>query len=244
MPTASEIKTCFEQEQLNAPSLYYIDFHKYRYKFLIDQIEERIKAHHGDDPFKILDIGPSFQTFLVRKYFPNTQIDTLGYEHPYSVLRQGEKHYNQDLNQVEKTWNLQIKGYDLILFCEVIEHLYSRPEESMNKFYDALNKNGCIIIQTPNAVAIHKRLRLMIGRNPYELLRSDRMGHFREYTPRELDQIAQNCQLSTIANKRKNYFNYNTSKSIHFISRIMNIFEWLMPPSWRDGITLVVQKKQ
>ena len=78
--------------------------------------------------------------------------------------------------------------YDLVVFAEVIEHLHTSPVHTLAFVRGLLADAGVLILQTPNAASLPKRLKLLAGRNPYELIRADggNPGHFREYTLAEL----------------------------------------------------------
>ena len=45
-----------------------------------------------------------------------------------------------------------------------------------------------LLIGTPNAVSLNRRVSMLVGRNPYERIRTtiNNPGHFREYTTAEL----------------------------------------------------------
>ncbi len=217
----------------------YIEFHKYRYAYLIQQLEQISKTFKQPQDIKILDIGPAYQTSLIRKYFPEATVDTLGFNHPRNDLRPGEQHYIQDLNESNKPWEIESNQYHIIVFCEVIEHLYSKPELCLHKLYNALIKKGHIIIQTPNAVAIHKRIKLLFGLNPYNLLEESMTGHFREYTTKELKNMLTNVGLSTTFLSVKNYFNSSTS----ILNKLYIKLEAIIPGQLRDGITIVGVKE-
>jgi hypothetical protein len=79
--------------------------------------------------------------------------------------------------------------YDLIVFAETIEHLYTSPKLILNFLRNFMRtESGVLIIQTPNAVSLSKRREMLRGINPFELIRENRYnpGHFREYTMEEL----------------------------------------------------------
>src|SRR5205823_6516869 len=107
-----------------------------------------------------------------------------------------------DLNdaQSEDTWRRDIPRYDVVVMAEVIEHLYTAPELVLGFLKTLVADNGLVIIQTPNAAALSKRLKLLFGRNPYELIRVDTTnpGHFREYTSRELIRIAEGAGFEVV----------------------------------------------
>lgn len=200
---------CFNKSELDISDLAYLEFHKYRYMYLLEIIQKTIVRFSNKEQIRILDVGPAFQTFLIRKYFHQVIVDTVGYDHPSNNLTEAEKHYFIDLNNAEREWNIEENKYDLIIFCEVLEHLYSKPDIIVNRLYKSLKKGGYLIIQTPNAAAINKRIKLLFGKNPYDLLLDNKMGHFREYTAKELRIIIENAELKSSHIMFKNYFNCN-----------------------------------
>ena len=234
--TLKEITDTFKNA--DPAAVKYIEFHKYRYKYLLENIDEIINRSKPGKQIKLLDIGPAYQTLLIRKYFPTIKVDTLGFNHPSNNLKKDETHYNLNLNLADKEWNAAIKNYDIINFCEVIEHLYSQPEKCLNKLQGALADKGSIIIQTPNTVAIHKRLRMLIGQNPYNLLEANEMGHFREYTVKELQAFMKGVNLKTTKVSLKNYFNEGST----IFHRAFVRLEYLIPKAFRDGITIIATK--
>lgn len=234
----SEIEPFFEKFNLDQPSAAYVTFHKYRYKLLLDTIQSLYKKLSIQDTLRILDAGPAFQTALLRNYFSEAVINTIGFNHKTNELREGERHYRQDFNECHENWNPHVEKHHIILFCEVIEHLYTPPQVLLKKFNEHLLPGGFLIIQTPNAVAIHKRLRMAIGIQPFQLLQKDRMGHFREYTKGELIQMITQAGFENIDCTGHNYFNYSNSPGGFLFQKMVS----LMPASWRDGWTLIAKK--
>lgn len=234
--TIQQIRESFPKQ--SQKSLKYIEFHQYRYQYLLETIYQ-ILDRDTQRSIRILDVGPSFQTVLIRRSFPNATVDTLGYPNPVAPPGPDETHIRQDLNNTQKVWPLKTAMYDLIVFCEVIEHLYTPPDVVLDRFQKALVAGGNIIIQTPNATAIHKRVRMMLGKNPYDLLQPSKMGHFREYTRKELQEMLRTAGFHVRSTHMKNYFN-NHQTPIHWL---FSRTETFIPPTMRDGITIVGEKQ-
>ena len=95
------------------------------------------------------------------------------------------------------------------------------------------------MLQTPNAAAAHKRLRLLAGRAPFEPMPEDRSGdgHVREYTARELAQAGAAAGLRTVAVAQANYAGGGRARDL--LARA----ERLMPRSMRLGLTLTFQRE-
>lgn len=78
--------------------------------------------------------------------------------------------------------------YDVILLCEVIEHIPRWPVEILSELKKSLKPDGLLLITTQNLNRLSNRFRMLAGKRlfanfvPEELL----MAHLREYTPEEL----------------------------------------------------------
>ena len=184
---------------------------------------------------KILDIGPSFQTEILRQTLSKVIIDTLGIEEERSKSHFQCKHFCFDLNdcQYRKKWP-KVGKYDLIIMAEIIEHLYTSPKLVLACIKTWLKKDGYLIIQTPNAVSLGKRIKMLIGKHPYEMIRESRInpGHFREYTIKEILVITEKLGFILVNYNICNYFSHPK----RFIYNI------ILLKQFRDGITICFQK--
>lgn len=214
----------------------YITFHEKRYTYIVREIDQIIHQHLTDK-VSILDVGPAYQTNLLRSVFPKATINTIGYDIPVNNLRSDETHQKVDLNKTEDFEGIY-EQHDIILFAEVIEHLYTRPQIVIKFLTKFLKPKGFLIIQTPNGAATFKRLQLLFGVHPYELIQENRMGHYREYMVGELRQILKESGFETYKMNRKNYFNYQ----VHLFQKVYRFLNFFMPPNFKDGITIIGRK--
>lgn len=235
-PTADKIMSFYET--LPEGELAYVDFHKYRYQYLLQIIGNFIEKHPAPS-LSLLDIGPAYQTKLIRHFYPEITVHSLGHQHAVNDLKSDEMHFAFDLNDAAETWPEGMPHFDIILFCEVIEHIYTKPQILLQRLREIIKSHGWLIIQTPNAVAIHKRILMLLGRNPYQLLHENKMGHFREYTLPELKFMISESNLEPILSSRKNYFNPSDKMSHKLFRQFGNFF----PAPWRDGITMVASPR-
>ncbi len=87
--------------------------------------------------------------------------------------------------------------FDLVLFCEVLEHLTANPVHTLAEIHRVLRPGGLLVLSTPNVARFQSLLALVRGRNvydPYHLgaqLQGSR--HSREYTLAELGQLVGGC---------------------------------------------------
>ena len=90
-----------------------------------------------------------------------------------------------------------------------------------------LTENGILLVTTPNAATIMKRLILLLkGKNPYEKIRciAENPGHYREYTMNELIAIGARCQLDPVYAEYINF--YSPANIIHgFLKHLKSTFQ-------------------
>jgi SAM-dependent methyltransferase len=87
--------------------------------------------------------------------------------------------------------------FDVVMWCEVIEHLVENPVLTLSEIHRVLKPGGMLVLSTPNVASIEHLLRLAVGGNiynPYHLgagLRGTR--HSREYALHELRHLIAGC---------------------------------------------------
>lgn len=227
MSEVGEILARFSAQARNDEERRYLETHSRRYEFLLDRLHA---------PARLLDVGPSYESALIRSLFPSTQVDTLGFHDERFPLREGETHTEFDLNDAAdpNRWP-SLDPYDAIVCAEVIEHLYISPLHLLRMLRSLVAPEGSVVIQTPNAAAIERRFWLLAGRNPFEPLREDlhHAGHFREYTLAELVDLAGRTGFAVVFAERRNYFLSGSRKN-----RLLVEAGFLIPSPLRHGITL------
>lgn len=235
-PSAQEIIEYFSNWELNPESREYINSHAWRYQFLLEEIDELIQRHQISN---ILDVGCAYQTELLRQIYPRLIVDTLGFEDDRFATRRIDKHIEYDLNLAQTKSYPQIDKYDLVVMAEVIEHLYTAPTLIFDLMLHILNPNGFLIIQTPNAVGLPKRLKMIVGTHPFEMLREDMKnpGHYREYTLSELKNIGIDKQFQVVSASIKNDFRSRTASNNFY-----NFVSHFLPASLKRGISITYKK--
>jgi 2-polyprenyl-3-methyl-5-hydroxy-6-metoxy-1,4-benzoquinol methylase len=188
---------------------------------------------------RVLDVGQSYFTKLLSDYY--RQVCTIGLDPSIDVggHRSTEtdardlKHIQYDLNNSAhpESWPLVMGGFDLIVYAETIEHLTIAPEYSMMCLAGLLSPKGILLMTTPNAATFSKRVKIFLGKNPFEMIRllGNNPGHFREYTLAELSSIAARCNLRVVYAKRKNFYSHN--------SLLRKVIKNLHP-SFRDSLVM------
>lgn len=171
----------------------YVAYQAPRFCMLLELLPKYIEPKS-----RLLDVGRTMLTEMIAARF-GRPVDSIGFE-PEGEIN-GSHHYHFDLNdaQYPDRWLKGLPGYDLIVMAEVIEHLYTSPSLVLGFLKSLLNPGGHLIVQTPNGVSIGRRLKMLSGSNPFELIREDNTnpGHFREYTERELRDYGRKLGMKT-----------------------------------------------
>jgi SAM-dependent methyltransferase len=211
----------------------YLRTHSRRYALLIDLVRDV-----SPRPRQILVVGPSYESALLRDAFPKASVNTLGwYDHRFP-LREGERHTDFDLNESEYP---ELEPHDLIVCGEVLEHLHVPPVPVLRFLAGVLSAEGRLVLQTPNATALPKRLRMLIGRNPYAPIRDEprNPGHFHEYTVRELRGLVEAAGLEVLRLITANYFDHGSRQN-----QLYRAVGPLLPRTLREGITVVARPRR
>ncbi len=192
---------------------------------------------------RILDVGRSYLSTMLATYYQN--VVTLGFDiqDDQGGHREVENvnldHIVFDLNESRYVNKWPEQKFDLIIFSEVIEHLYEAPEFVFLLLSSMLNKNGYLICTTPNFSFLRNRLSCFIGNNPNSKIRffKENPAHFREYTKVELIEIAKKSELSIYNHEFINFPIKVTDMKTKIIRSFSNLI-----PSFRASHILVLQK--
>ena len=199
---------------------------------------------------RVLDIGRSYFTSLLAEYY--NDVTSMGFALETDSGGHREKEQNEKLDHIvfdltdskgfDKWPEVETK-FDLIVYAETIEHIHIAPEFTLLMLHSLLSDKGKLVITTPNAVAFHKRIRLMLGMNPYEKLRffDQNPGHYREYTMPELKQMCEACGYKVYQAIFKNFSSINPFSSLRALKYLaIKPLEYV--PVFKDTLILVAEK--
>jgi predicted SAM-dependent methyltransferase len=211
----TSITTKNEEERL------YFDLHGSRLKFTINMIAKVLQNATLEKQLTLLDVGPHFLTQIIKREFKDRiSIDTLGYRNDgVCPIENINKHFEFDLNTLqengEKTPALPNR-YNIIVLAEVIEHLHVSPIIVLKSLWNILRDGGILFISTPNGVYFTKRIQMLFGKNPFEMIRQTpkNPGHFREYTGTELKEIARTAGYNSCSVQYIDLYPHNFLVSI------------------------------
>jgi SAM-dependent methyltransferase len=154
---------------------------------------------------RVLELGasPYFMSMLIQKYH-GCRLDLANYfgEERFAGTREtlvsaqfGEKRVMdfKHFNVEKEEFPYRTGTYDLVIFCEIIEHLTVDPVHSLVQINRLLKKGGHMIITTPNVLRYENVLKLMMGKNVHDHYSGyGAYGrHNREYTPDELKLLVE-----------------------------------------------------
>ena len=152
------------------------------------------------DSGNLLEIGanPYFMSLLIEKFlnyklfFTNHFIDG----HPVEEANQyvikkatgAKTEYRYMHFNIENEMPFEDNKFDIVLFCEVIEHLKFDPINALLNIKKCLKKGGYLILTTPNVSRLENIAKMIEGQNIYDPYSAYGIygRHNREYTKHEL----------------------------------------------------------
>jgi len=157
-----------------------------------------------------LEIGanPYFTTLLLRKFRPLLNMDLINYiggperQAIQQVSFPGFDGIPEEIDMIWHNANLEFATlpfetdtFDVVLFCEVLEHLTFDPLHAMLELKRVLKPGGRLVLTTPNVARLENVSALIEGRNVYDPYSNyGAYGrHNREYTRHELSQLLTHC---------------------------------------------------
>lgn len=222
---------------------------------------------------KALELGsPPFHITLLLQRFRNYDLSLTGFasdgrpqiEQTVESPEYGERYdFNCTCFDAEKDhFPYDDNTFDLVTWCEVIEHLTENPVHALSEIYRVLKPGGVLVLSTPNASRADSIVNFLVGRNiydPYHLgapLKGSR--HSREYTLPELTDLLSGCgfRIQRAAdidiyppegrNRRAfRWFMNNVAKRVtnghysyhNFVraAKTEKPFRWYFPPALFDG---------
>ncbi len=114
--------------------------------------------------------------------------------------------------------------FDVLLFCEIIEHLTQDPLKALTEIKRVLKVDGRLIITTPNVTRLENVVKLLLGRNIYDPYSAyGPLGrHNREYTLRKLITL-----LNKLGFTIEKCFTSDVHKNP--VTRFLKPLKWLNP---------------
>lgn len=139
-------------------------------------------------------------------------------------------------------------SFDVIIICEVIEHLNFNPLLIMQEINRVLKKGGYIYIGMPNQAHITQRIKLLFGKSIRNSIgdyfqqfnRHSNMIvgiHWREYTLTETVELIEKMGFETVAK----YYHMDQNQNMKISDFIKRMLYYI--PSFRPFFVLIGQKR-
>lgn len=162
---------------------------------------------------KILEVGanPYFLTYLLKKFRPEAELtllnffggeagrrrQTLAVQAPDGAVERYDLEYH-NLNIEEADLPFEEGSFDVVLYCEVIEHMLNDPVATLRRVKHVLRQDGWLVLTTPNVARLENVARLVAGSNIYDPYSGygPYGRHNREYNRHELHHLLRYCGFS------------------------------------------------
>lgn len=140
------------------------------------------------------------------------------------------------------------ESFDMVIMCEVMEHLNFNPLPVMQEVNRVLRKDGYLYMAIPNQACIDNRFKLLIGCSIHEPVQYffDQLNrkenyvvslHWREYTMKEAVEIFGRMGFNVV---KKYFFGENGPAKAGVVSFIRKIFHII--PSFRTSVVIIGKK--
>ncbi|MBD2577181.1 class I SAM-dependent methyltransferase [Oscillatoria sp. FACHB-1406] len=149
-----------------------------------------------------LGANPYFTTFLLREFSPlqltlanyfGSELDSLVSQSVNFRDFKTEKHNRVELksyhfNIEQEKFPFQESQFDVVFFCEIIEHLLLDPVAVLREIKRILKPDGALILTTPNVSRLENVAKMIAGANIYDPYSGygPYGRHNREYNKHEL----------------------------------------------------------
>jgi len=204
-----------------------------RYLHTFDLLEKMLTK---DSKLKILDIGTSPFTFLLKRKFPNHEVWTIDYDNHLKnrCEKFGIKFIKLDLSSSKK--ELPRNGFDIITYLEVIEHLKYGYKNSLKLIVSGLKEDGICIVQTPNKNSLknillkNSFLKALWKESTIDINVPQQFMHHmhhREFAKNELEQMIKSINKTAIISSSYGLYYDTVSSSLTHRKKVFGIKELL-----------------
>jgi SAM-dependent methyltransferase len=156
---------------------------------------------------RCLELGanPYFTTMLLREltdlqltlanYFgpghADPVVESVTYTEPGSGAERSAELVSRYFNVEEDEFPFADGQFDLVLFCETIEHLLHDPLHALREIARVLRPGGALVLTTPNVCRLENVTRLLAGLNVHDQYSGHGPygRHNREFTRQELELL-------------------------------------------------------
>lgn len=182
----SDVKTSTDMD-------YYLGTEDRELEFL-EENRERFKYVTSMLPdeagLKILDIGTTSYSVFLNRYCEDADVHTVDIVDTYRdrMEQNGVTFQQCDITDEELPYSEE--EFDVIVFTEVMEHLFGSPYGILQRIHSRLVDGGVLIFGTPNLTRLKNRVMFAVGRNPFNIAKThEYYHHVREYSMDECKHV-------------------------------------------------------
>lgn len=149
----------------------------------------------GANPYfttHLLDRHTELDLTLANYYGHNGEVDEYVTFLPHGAQeRERVERHSHMFNVEEDTFPFEDDAFDVVLFCEMLEHLLMNPLATLREIHRVLKPSGVLVLTTPNVARLDNVLSLVEGVNMYDPYSGygPYGRHNREYTRDELHRL-------------------------------------------------------
>lgn len=179
----------------------YMKNHKYRFKHVLASIPR------SSSPIRLLDIGTTPFTLFIKNVYPHYEVSALDLTDLLEQRCKAVKIQFKTCEVGEQSLPFEDNYFDVVIFTEVLEHLFAPPNEVLKEIRRVIRHGGKLIFSVPNLVALLKRIKIVLGISPFAPAdkrmkkQTHGYGHLTEYTMTEIASILEGCDF--IISKKK-----------------------------------------
>lgn len=123
--------------------------------------------------------------------------------------------------------------FDVVLCCEILEHLAVNPTQMLCEIHRVLKPQGHLLLTTPNVLAYQNLQKLALGKNIYDQYSGYGLygRHNREYAPLEVVRLLEACHFRVVEVRLADI--YRHAPGLRFLKRVRR--------HWRDNIFVLAR---
>lgn len=216
----------------------YFNFHLDRFSYILSRSQNFFKA--GD---KCLDIGSLFGYVALGEKLIGYEV--FGIDLP-DYVNQFKNNFakwgidNQAVDLAKEKLPYQNDYFDLIIASEILEHLRFHPTTFFTELARVLKPGGKIMITTPNLIRFNNVIKMVLGQSINWDITEDYWDgvHAREFTVKEIKQLASIVNLKVIEVGYEN-FSY---PSLSWIVKLVNKIVGFIFPKRKGNLILILSK--
>lgn len=179
---------------------------------------------------RVLEIGPSMTSVLIHEltgaHVETLCIDDLNHNFldPFHI----PLHICDITREVPP---IPRGSYDLILFCEVLEHFLIAPHAAIRTILSLCKPEGVTFFSVPNFATIQKRIMLLRGKNPQDPLH-EKTAYFAHIREPVFDETKQWWESAGGTVMKHGFTNYDEDAPGRFLSKLFWTARFLKIRNW------------